>query len=343
MGARLTESLPLPARGLSKLASFPRVVQRLGYRRTASAGLRRLAAWLERPCEQRLTTPATPPSPPSASNADAATPSLISPAYVAFQEMPARVISRYLNLSGRQILEIGGAQASLSGRAFLNAGAARVVVSGLDHIEQEGATDDERLVILRADGLDLLRHLEPASFDVVFGLSIIEHIPNPRRFLEQVQAVLKPGGLALLEGYPLWSSALGHHLWVASWGGTYQGRTDANYLFTPIANVPASNPIADWGHLLMNESELEQSLLAQSLPPDDIASILDWVYHNPEINRLDTKELCTAYTSSALVVLEATTRRDEVPPHVLTQLRERHGEGCDYGLSGLTFVLAKPG
>ena len=323
--------------------SLPHIVQRLGYRRTAAAGLRRLAAWLESPCHPRADSTATPLAPSSAANADAATPSLISPAYVAFQEMPARVIARYINLTGRQILEIGGAQASLSGRAFLNTGAERVVVTGLDHIQEEGESEDQKLVILRADGLDLLRHLEPASFDVVFGLSIIEHIPNPRRFLEQVQAVLKPGGLALFEGYPLWSSALGHHLWVASWGGTYQGQTGANYLFTPLAGVPATNPIPNWGHLLMNEAELERSLLAQSLPPDDIACILDWVYHNPEINRLNTEELCAAYTSSGLVVLEATTRREDVPDDVLTQLRERHGEGCDYGLSGLTLVLAKPG
>lgn len=329
---------------MSILSQLPQTINRLGYRRTAGEAPRRLASWLESPRDRRQQDSSeTVRSPDVAGEEVSAAPTLISEAYVAFQQMPARVISRYRNLSGCQVLEIGGSSASLSARAFLDAGAARVVVTGLDHIEKEGESDDQRLVILRADALDLLNHVEPVSFDVVFGLSIIEHIPNPTRFLQQVQAVLKPGGLALFEGYPLWSSALGHHLWVASWAGTYHGRSSNNYLFAPLANVPSSNPVPDWGHLLMTEAELERSLQAQSLPPEDIACILDWIHHSPDINRLDSNTLCSAYTTSGLVVLEANTQRQDVPADVLTQLRERHGERCDYGLSSMVIVLAKRG
>jgi SAM-dependent methyltransferase len=324
------------------LCRLPQAIGPLGWRGTARAVLRRLAHWLESPLDRREQSAPTHQSASVVVETDLAAPTLISPDYVAFQQMPARVIARYLNLSGCQVLEIGGAQAALSARAFLDAGAARVVVTGLDHIEQAEESKDQRLVILQADALDLLHHLQPASFDVVFGLSIIEHIHNPGLFLQQVQAVLKPGGLALFEGYPLWTSALGHHLWVASWGGSYQGRSSGNYLFAPIAAVTSSNPVPDWGHLLMCEAELEHVLQAQSLPGQDIACILNWIYHNPELNRLDSTSICSAYTTSGLTVLEANIKRQDVPADILTKLRELHGERIDYGLSGLVIVLAKP-
>lgn len=197
---------------MSNLWRLPQTINRLGLRRTTSAGLGRLADWLESPLQQRGNTELKQPLAATDEEVDSALPSLITDAYTAFQQMPAGVISRYINLQGCRVLEIGGSQACLSAQAFLDAGAAQVVVTGLDHIQQEKESEDQRLVILRADGLDLLQHVEPTSFDVVFGLSIIEHIPHPQRFLQQVRAALKPGGIALFEGYPLWSSALGHHL-----------------------------------------------------------------------------------------------------------------------------------
>lgn len=326
---------------LSNLSRLRQSISRRGLRRTASAGLNRLSEWLEAPLNRQMSSALTKPLPPQAIEAGSQAPTLISPAYEAFQQMPAKVIGRYINLKGCRILEIGGAQACISAKAFLDAGAAQVLVTGLDHIEQEGSTDDQRLIILRADGLDLRQHLEPNSCDVVFGLSIIEHIPEPQRFLQQVGGVLKPGGLALFEGYPLWSSAVGHHLWVASWGGVYAHRCRNNYFFTPLTGVSSSNPVPDWGHLLMNEAEMRQSLLEQSLPVDDISCILDWIYHSPEINRLDSRTILSAYNTSGLTILEANTRRQDVPADILVQLREKHGQGIDYGLSGLEMVLTR--
>lgn len=326
---------------MSRLARLPQTIQHRGWRRKASAGLNRLIAWLEAPLAQQQGSAAQQPLSAEEEEAASEAPALISPAYTAFQQMPAQVISRYINLQGCQVLEIGGAQACISAQAFLDAGAARVVVTGLEHILEEQESDDQRLVILRADGLNLLEHVEAASFDVVFGLSIIEHIPHPRRFLEQVRAVLKAGGIALFEGYPLWSSALGHHLWVPQQSAPHGDQSGNNYLFTPIPGITSINPIPDWGHLLMNETEMRSTLQRQSLPDEDISRIIDWIYHSPEINRIDSRTLLSAYGSSELTILEANTRRQDVPADVLTKLRERHGKGIDYGLSGIVVIMTR--
>ena len=308
--------------------------RRLGPRRLAAAVLRSVADRVEAPWDWQL----------GCLNpwARTAKPTLISPGYIRFQKMPHQVLSRYVGIEGKHVLEIGGSQACIAARPFLDDGAARVVVTGLDHISEEGESVDQRLSIMKADALDLRSRFAAGSFDLVFGLSIIEHIPRPDRFLEEVHRVLAPGGLAFFEGCPLWSSPLGHHLWVADWDGPYKGKTSANYLFTGLSHVAWSNPVPDWAHLLMEQAELEAYLTRQSLPATDIACISDWIYRNDNINRLSTTELTRAYTTSGLVVLEAITQRADIPQPTLERLRHRHGEGCDFGIGGLAYVLAKP-
>jgi len=268
-------------------------------------------------------------------------PTLETPEYLIFQESPQKALRRYISIECKKVLEIGGSQACISANAFLRDGADSVTVTGLDHITEETISFDQRIKISRANGLELENHFAPDSFDVVYGLSIIEHVHNPKRFVEQVHYVLKPGGFAYFEGNPLWSSPKGHHLWVASWGGNYMNKTSANYLFSEFTGTVSSNPIPDWGHLLLSKEELKNRLNAQSIPESDIACIVHWIYDSDEVNRLSLGEICEAYTNSGLTTLEANMQRVDIPEETLIQLRQKHGDGIDYGVSGITFILKK--
>lgn len=42
-------------------------------------------------------------------------------------------------------------------------------------------------------------HYSDSSFDIIFALNLIEHIPHPKKFIEECRRVLKPGGLLILE------------------------------------------------------------------------------------------------------------------------------------------------
>jgi hypothetical protein len=53
-------------------------------------------------------------------------------------------------------------------------------------------------------------------------------------------------------------------------------------------------------------------------------------------------EIAEAYTTSRLIVLEANTARVDVPVDVQVALRKQCGHGIDYGIFGVTYVLAKP-
>lgn len=42
-------------------------------------------------------------------------------------------------------------------------------------------------------------YYEDSSFDMIFALNLIEHIPHPKEFILQCSRILKPGGLLILE------------------------------------------------------------------------------------------------------------------------------------------------
>lgn len=252
------------------------------------------------------------------------------------------VLSRYTTFNGKSVLEVGGAQSCESAAPFLADGAARVVVTGLDHIREEGGSKERGLKVMRADALELSALFGEECFDVVYGLSIIEHIPSPTVFLDEVFRVLRPGGIAYFEGNPIWTSPKGHHLWVATWGGAYQGKATANYLFAEWPGEPSTNPLPDWSHLLMNEGQMRRYLEERSIPASDVDCIVDWVYSSGEVNRVGMAEIAKSYGGSRLIVLEANVSRVDVPADAQSTLRQRWGEGTDFGIYGVSYVLMKP-
>jgi hypothetical protein len=91
----------------------------------------------------------------------------------------------------------------------------------------------------------------------------------------------------------------------------------------------------------MTQEEIRAYCSKESIPDRDIECIIDWVYRSDEINRLSMSEIAEAYGASELTVLEANVRRAEVPHHIESTLRESCGEGVDYGVEGIYYVLAK--
>ena len=258
------------------------------------------------------------------------------------QFAPHSVLSRYISFKGKDVLEIGGAQSCESMFPFLEDGASSGVVTGLGHVYEEHKSKEYNLRVMRADGLRLSEVFEPSSFDITYGVSIVEHVHTPEILIDQIYNVLKPGGIAFLQGDPLWSSPKGHHLWVSPSMKAYQDKATAHYSFAKKPELNATNPLPDWSHLLMTPDEMREHLSRISIPNSDIDCIINWVFEVRTINRLNYYQIAEAYTNSKLTVLEAITKRVEVPDDVQVSLRELYGELIDYGISGVQYVLSKP-
>ena len=54
---------------------------------------------------------------------------------------------------------------------------------------------------------------EDASFDCIFYVNIVEHLPTPEFFIEEFERVLRPGGQLLLSFGPPWRHPHGKHMW----------------------------------------------------------------------------------------------------------------------------------
>ncbi len=82
--------------------------------------------------------------------------------------------------------------------AFAAAQADRLGVTGIDFVQYDGGPVP----------------LPAASFDVVMCCDVIEHLPDPARFVADFRRLLKPGGWLLLSFGPPWYHPHGKHMWV---------------------------------------------------------------------------------------------------------------------------------
>jgi SAM-dependent methyltransferase len=254
------------------------------------------------------------------------------------QQTPFDEISKFISISGKDILEIGGNSSCIAALPFAHAGARSVIVSGLDAIEAEKKSPHEKISIVTADALSLEEKFGSEKFDAVYGVSILEHIPTPKKLFEQVFSILRPGGVAYLQGSPLWSSAFGHHIWLCNW----LDGTKKSYHFIPYPGSGAYNPIPDWGHLLYSPEELGDYLLKNDVPHEDLTKITNFIYYNDGLNKETATSIMAAASSSRFVILNAVLNRYIIPDDILKLLRTRFaGRIEDWSVHGIGLVLLK--
>lgn len=54
---------------------------------------------------------------------------------------------------------------------------------------------------------------DDASFDCLYSVDVLEHLPTPEFFVSEFARLLRPGGLLLLSFGPPWRHAHGKHMW----------------------------------------------------------------------------------------------------------------------------------
>jgi SAM-dependent methyltransferase len=128
--------------------------------------------------------------------------------YRVFQRFQAKLLFDHLarhgaEVRGRRILDLGSGVAGYS-QALAEAGGH---VIGLD-LAQPRLVRQAGLAQLRASALSI--PLATESLDLVFCASLIEHVAEPGRVLDEIERVLKPGGMAYVSFPPYYSPMGGH-------------------------------------------------------------------------------------------------------------------------------------
>jgi SAM-dependent methyltransferase len=225
-----------------------------------------------------------------------------------------------LGLAGREVLEIGGSVPAEAVRRF---GVGRWTAFDLETIPVE--EHDYRVLVGDATCLPV----PEASVDLVFSICAFEHFQDVAAVLTEAHRVLRPGGCLFAQFSPIWSSSLGHHVWLKE-----QGRTI--FTFNDLALPP-------WAHLLLDEHEIAAFL---NLTRGQVIArrTCDFIWRTNNINRLTEGHFGALLAASAFEILALEPwGGEELPSMALrAELLRRCPDGGDFATNGLRWILRKP-
>jgi SAM-dependent methyltransferase len=116
-----------------------------------------------------------------------------------------RLLGRHVELSGRTVLDVGAGPPQFAA-AFVAAGARYIAVDADPGELRRPRPAAARAVAGRGERLPV----RSASVDVCFSSNVVEHVPAPWRFGDELVRVTRPGGLVVLS-YTNWLSPWGGH------------------------------------------------------------------------------------------------------------------------------------
>jgi ubiquinone/menaquinone biosynthesis C-methylase UbiE len=131
------------------------------------------------------------------------------------------------------------------------------------------------------------------TFDCILSISTFEHFLDPAGVLAEMHRVLRPGAVALVSFEPIWTSSRGHHL----------------HHFGAISRL-----VPDWGHLFLDEAQMQRVLARQSWPHDSpltMEQALRWIYQDDGVNRLDIRKLKEVFRHSPFDIVWMCDLADE--------------------------------
>jgi SAM-dependent methyltransferase len=125
--------------------------------------------------------------------------------YTALAEDSARQLAKYVDLSGRTLLDVGGGPGYFRD-AFRAAGATYFSLDA-DVGELSGMGDIASGTVI-GSGMEL--PFAEESLDVTYSSNVLEHVVDPWRMADDMLRITKPGGVVFLS-YTVWYGPWGGH------------------------------------------------------------------------------------------------------------------------------------
>jgi SAM-dependent methyltransferase len=143
--------------------------------------------------------------------------------YAFLGEDAVQQISRYCDVSGRAVVDVGGGAGWFT-EAFRAHGARCVLVEpDRDELCSRGIVPDRAVL---GDGLRL--PVRDGAADIAFSSNVLEHVPDPMRLVGEMIRVTRPGGLIYL-AFTNWYSPWGGHE-MSPWHYLGPGFAERRYL-----------------------------------------------------------------------------------------------------------------
>lgn len=228
-----------------------------------------------------------------------------------------------IGFTGREVLEVGGAIPPETALALRPAR----WVAGYPGAEPLSFASYERRDL---DARSLA--FPDASFDVIFSSCAFEHINDFDRAVAEMRRVLRPGGAIVTHFAPIWSCAVGHHLW----------ETDADGRRVMFLD----RVVPDFAHLLLTEAEL-RGYLELVLGAESAQRCTEYIVRHPCINRVFEGEFRRAFRAAGFDDREFEAQSPWHARHVpsarlAAELARVHPNGGDFSTPGFRGVLRVP-
>lgn len=138
-------------------------------------------------------------------------------------------------------------------------------------------SNNKDIVVYKKDGR--YTELPDESVDVVFAIALVEHLEDPIKLAQEIKRILKPNGIAYIQGNPIWTCYRGHHVYAELPEKSYYFHTE-------------TNPFNDWEHLFYeNDKEMEKGLLEKGLPEEHARFIANQIMNSDMISRLTASKI----------------------------------------------------
>ena len=244
-----------------------------------------------------------------------------------YQETSLQGLASFVDVRNKTVLEVGSDEDGNVLRALEDRGVRFALGIDVWRPKDYARVLSGKLVHGYGDILSL--PYQDDSFDVLLNIATFEHIHHLDITMREMHRLLKPGGIMYAQFGPLWSSAVGHHLWCYL--------DDEIFRF----NDPKLNPLDDFDHLVYDRHELAEKL-ARSWDDRTVNHLVNAVFDHSHINRTFHHEICDYMEQSPLEVLHMGKSWDIPVPHEIEQrLRDRHGDRSDFSCAGMQIVLRK--
>jgi SAM-dependent methyltransferase len=233
---------------------------------------------------------------------------------------------RYVDVKGKRILEVGSDTQFSVASLLVTYGAEEVVCSNPFEPPQVDIPS-RKIKYLRKSTEEI--DYPAGYFDIVFGISVLEHIADLEAFFQSLSVLLKPDGLVWLEGSYFWTTPHGHHLWV------YDEPEGAFYSFSDPTD-PVRCPIKPYEHLVYSEAELAVVLGERGVRPSHVKLILDHLIRSPFINRIAPSEIKQIAQEVFEIECFDSFDESESSTEIFSRVSEKHSRS---DLSLLKFVM----
>ena len=235
------------------------------------------------------------------------------------------------NVKGKIILEIGGDLSYSVASYLVDKGAEHVTSINID---PKFSTQEitPKISARNISATELTKYYNEEVFDIVFGVAVLEHIDNTPLLLKQIYSVLKNNGLVLLQGGPIWTCSIGHHVWVDFQENVYRFNDNSN------------NPIPNWHHLILNPNEMKIYLVEQkNILSEHADKIVSYIYDSRDLSRIGYADLLEVFHNSQFQILEVLQKYGVKPDYqILKQLNDIFGKNQhNFEINGIQFVLQK--